>query len=339
MRRFWLLFAAIAVLLALVGGAMAQNETFTNFILGAPSGAPTNSDAIPCIENSATHQCSPSQLFGLITGGQVLTALKSVMSTEQFLVGQLNAIPIAETLGGDIQSVSPTGVVTLGKVNGVSYGASPATNTVAVVTGANTTTYTVVPNAALAHSTMTIAGHSIALGGTQTIACGDLSNSTAGCTAVAMTATVGGLVPTPPNDITKFLNGQGTFSVPESIQVIPVSTTGNNVANAATNYFFNTTTPNASQVAAQTPWSKAGTFTRLTMFTGSVPGGVASYAVTVQVAGSDTALTCTITAAVQACNFAANVSVAADALVNIKVIPAGVPTATTLNGTLAFQTP
>ena len=45
-----------------------------------------------------------------------------------------------------------------------------------------------VPNAALAHSSMTIAGHTVALGGTQTIACGDLSNAAASCATDATNA-------------------------------------------------------------------------------------------------------------------------------------------------------
>jgi hypothetical protein len=74
-------------------------------------------------------------------------------------------------------------------VDGVAYPASPSTNTVPVVTSANTVTYEAVPNAALANPSLTVAGHSIALGGTQAIACGDLSNGAAGCSAPFGTAT------------------------------------------------------------------------------------------------------------------------------------------------------
>ena len=51
------------------------------------------------------------------------------------------------------------------QVHGVTYGATPGTNTVPVVTGSNTTTYEAVPNAALANSSMTINSTSCTLGG------------------------------------------------------------------------------------------------------------------------------------------------------------------------------
>lgn len=46
------------------------------------------------------------------------------------------------------------------------------------------------------------------------VACADLTNAGAGCTAATMTATAGGLVPTPPNNTTTFLRGDGTFATP-----------------------------------------------------------------------------------------------------------------------------
>ena len=57
-----------------------------------------------------------------------------------------------------------------------------------------------------------------------TAACGDLSNSGAGCTAATMTATVGGLVPTPPNNTTTFLRGDGTFAAVASADVALTNT-------------------------------------------------------------------------------------------------------------------
>lgn len=80
------------------------------------------------------------------------------------------------TLSGDTTGSGTTAITTTtGKVNGVSYPASPSTNTVPVVTGANTITYETVPNAALANSSLTVAGHSISLGGSSAIAIGDLT--------------------------------------------------------------------------------------------------------------------------------------------------------------------
>jgi hypothetical protein len=67
------------------------------------------------------------------------------------------------TVSGDT-TITNAGVTTTAKVNGVSYGTSPGTNTVAVVTGTNATTYEAVPNAALANSTMTVNGTTCTLG-------------------------------------------------------------------------------------------------------------------------------------------------------------------------------
>jgi hypothetical protein len=89
-------------------------------------------------------------------------------------------------LTGDVTNAAGSLVTVVGKVNGVAYGASPSSNTVPVVTGANAVTYEAVPNAALANSSMTIAGHNVALGGTQAIAATDLSNGVSGSGAVAL---------------------------------------------------------------------------------------------------------------------------------------------------------
>src|SRR6185312_13491583 len=73
------------------------------------------------------------------------------------------ATPSASELSGDA-STSGSNVVTVAKVNGVSYGASPSGNTVPVVTGSNTVTYEAVPNAVLANSAVTVNGQAVALG-------------------------------------------------------------------------------------------------------------------------------------------------------------------------------
>ncbi len=81
------------------------------------------------------------------------------------------------TLSGDTTGSGATAITTTtAKVNGVAYPASPATNTVPVVTGANTVTYEAVPNTALANSSVTVAagtglsgGGSVSLGGTVTV--------------------------------------------------------------------------------------------------------------------------------------------------------------------------
>lgn len=69
---------------------------------------------------------------------------------------------------GDMTTSAGSLTTTVVSVNGVSYAASPSTNTVAVVTGTNATTYEAVPNTALAHSSVTIGSTSVALGATVT---------------------------------------------------------------------------------------------------------------------------------------------------------------------------
>lgn len=124
--------------------------------------------------------------------------------------------------GGDLGGTFPNCDVL--KVHGVTYPASPSTNTVPVVTGANTVTYEAVPNAALAFSAMTFTGAhgltspgAISLGGTvaydisaggiandrltnssltigtTTISLGGTSLTLAGLTSVTSTTFVGAL--------------------------------------------------------------------------------------------------------------------------------------------------
>jgi hypothetical protein len=79
------------------------------------------------------------------------------------------------TLSGDTTGSGSTAITTTTvKVNGVSYGSSPSTNTVPVVTGSNTVTYEAVPNAALANSSVTLNGHSLALGGSLSLDAADV---------------------------------------------------------------------------------------------------------------------------------------------------------------------
>ena len=59
----------------------------------------------------------------------------------QLLVAQTAAAPVMTTMGGDITSISAAGLVTIGKVNGVAYPASPAVGTSPYVSSTNTITY------------------------------------------------------------------------------------------------------------------------------------------------------------------------------------------------------
>lgn len=118
-----------------------------------------------------------------ITGGATLDAIAGLTPAgSQFLqrnsgntAFQWATISPVITLGTDL-----TGTVTLtnltsatlngtvAKVNGVTYGTSPALNTTAIVTGTNATTYELIPNASIANPAITIGGASTALGGTVT---------------------------------------------------------------------------------------------------------------------------------------------------------------------------
>lgn len=71
------------------------------------------------------------------------------------------------------------------------------------------------PNANLANSQLTIAGHSVSLGGSQALACADLSNAGLGCSTA--TGTSGATIP--------LLNGANTWSSAQTLSVAPIFTT------------------------------------------------------------------------------------------------------------------
>jgi hypothetical protein len=76
-------------------------------------------------------------------------------------------------LTGDVTaSGSGSVAASVVKVNGVTYPSGPSTNTVPVVTGANTVIYQAVPNAALANSSVTLGSTSVSLGATATTLAG-----------------------------------------------------------------------------------------------------------------------------------------------------------------------
>ena len=99
----------------------------------------------------------------LTLSGQALTAnpvdLSTANATGTLAAGRFPA------LAGDVATTAGSLTTTVSKVNGVSYGTSPSTNTVPVVTGTNAITYEAVPNTALANNSITIQGTAVALGG------------------------------------------------------------------------------------------------------------------------------------------------------------------------------
>lgn len=110
---------------------------------------------------SSTSAISSSALltqFGVMYGGGagVAPAATAAGTNGQLLLGQTSAAPSWASCGGDCSSISAAGSFTMGKLNGVTYGSSPSTNTVPVVTSSNTITYEAVPNAALANSTFAV---------------------------------------------------------------------------------------------------------------------------------------------------------------------------------------
>jgi len=105
--------------------------------------------------------------------------------------------------------VSFTGTVTISLTPDSVWFAAPlpaattCTNQfISAISTAGAGTCATVANTALANSSMTLAGHSVSLGGTQTFACADLSNGATGCSTA--TGTSGGTIP--------LLNGANTWS-------------------------------------------------------------------------------------------------------------------------------
>lgn len=109
------------------------------------------------------------------------------------------------------------------------------------VTGAFTATG-LVTNTDLANSSVTIAGHAVSLGGTQTIACADLSNGATGCSTA--TGTSGATIP--------LLNGANTWSGVQSVNSGDLALKGSSSGS---------TTLNASAVASGTLTLPAATDT------------------------------------------------------------------------------
>jgi len=154
-----------------------------------------------------------------VNGKGLITAASSVA---------ISGAPPSGAASGDLSGSYPG--PTVAKVNAVTYPSGPSANTVPVVTSATsggTVTYEAVPNAALANSSMTIAGHSVSLGGTQAIACADLSNGATGCSTA--TGTSGATIP--------LLNGANTWSGVQSVNsgdlALKGATSGTITLNAA----------------------------------------------------------------------------------------------------------
>lgn len=151
----------------------------------------------------------------------------------------------------------------------------------------------------------------------------------------AATATVAGLVPTPPNDATKYLNGQGAFTVPAG------GTSGGGMfgysdngltLTAGTRYvpIYGSGTPSSTEADYATKSPSATTATNLQVNLSADPGAGQTLVVTLRKAGADTALTCTVTggAGVVCQDLTHSVSVAQNDLIDWKIVTTGTFVAT-----------
>ena len=108
------------------------------------------------------------------------------LASQRAIKAYVDAHPPGGQASGDLAGDYPDPSVV--GVNGVAYPGSPSTNTVPVVTAPNVIIYEAVPNAALANSSVTIAGHSVSLGGSQPLACSDLTGAAPSCETDATNA-------------------------------------------------------------------------------------------------------------------------------------------------------
>lgn len=141
-----------------------------------------------------------SQIFSTPTtlaGYGITNGLTTALPSTQIIVGNGSNLAGLVTMSGDA-TLANTGAVSVNHLTHVTDGS--------------------LANSGLTNSSITIAGHSVSLGGTQGIAYADLSSG-----APIMTASVGGLVPTPPNNTTTYLRGDGTFASITSGTVTSVS--------------------------------------------------------------------------------------------------------------------
>ena len=135
----------------------------------ATSSAGSCATAVVQIEGAAIP--TSAKLLGTNSSDQLIAA---VLTSAHLYVGNGSNLPADVAVSGDV-TLANTGAFTVTHVNGVSYGTSPSTNTVPVVTGSNTVTYEAVPNAALANSSITFSNGTgisgaatVSLGGTYT---------------------------------------------------------------------------------------------------------------------------------------------------------------------------
>lgn len=136
------------------------------------SGSPITSSGTLAV--SLATQTANTVWAGPTTGSAATPAFRALVAgdipTISLSTGVSGTLQAAQMpiLTGDATTAGSSLTTSVVSVHGVTYGATPSTNTVPVVTSSNTVTYEAVPNAALANSAITIAGASTALGGSIT---------------------------------------------------------------------------------------------------------------------------------------------------------------------------
>ena len=158
--------------------------------------------------------------------------------------------------GGSL-GVTGTGTINATSVNGVSYPATPSTNTVPVVTGSNTITYEALPNAALQNSGVTVAatanqttvtGGTLSLGGTVTVGTVQSigTSSTPQFSALGIGAVAGAANTVTIGSTTLASGGSGTQTFPAATGTVINTGTSGLVANgmlANSSVTLNTSSP------------------------------------------------------------------------------------------------
>lgn len=133
------LAASAVISLQNYGTATAQNLSFiingTTVTIPTGGGGTIPSITTPLVNGNII--CA-SGTAGTLAGCTLGTA-------GQVLVGQGATAPVWRTLSGDVSTISSAGAVTLAKVNGVTFPASPAIGSAPYVSSSNTITYGAIP--------------------------------------------------------------------------------------------------------------------------------------------------------------------------------------------------
>lgn len=120
------------------GTATAQNLQF--LINGTAVTIPTGGSTIPTI---TTPLVSGNIICASGTAGALVGCTTG--TNGQLFVGTTSSIPTWVSASGDVTSISSAGAFVIGKVNGVTYPASPSTGTAPYLSGSNTITYGQIP--------------------------------------------------------------------------------------------------------------------------------------------------------------------------------------------------